>query len=1224
MRRFYLAVLMLLLTVSLEAIEKMKTIYSWKSLEFAFPNEHAKQTAINNGAFIPGAPVPIDVDVYVEEHKSKVFVSIPRFQDGVPLTLGYVTEQVSVDGNPIIAPYPNWDYNTLGSCDSITSVYRMQIDECGRLWILDTGVLKSKRICPPQLLVFSLRENVLITRYKFPKEYLKQDSLFVTVVVDIRDVDRGCKDTFAYIADVTGFALLVYDFRHSKSWKIVNNLFYPYPPYGTFNIKGDTFDLMDGILGLALGPIRDGDRTLYFHSLASRVEARVPASVIRNHTIFNENPEAAARSFVPFEHERSSQSAAEVMDRDGVLFFGLLSELAIGCWNSKHYPEYGGKNIRTVVSDSEKLQFPSGMKIVTSKNRRQELWVLTASFQRYMSNSLHANETNFRIQAGFVHELVRGTKCDVSSLRHLHTIHRSPRPSAFFTITVTSKTTFLTTHDIFFQRTRVLFISEVNIFSKVMEVTELKKIFTYEYVYAYVKQVSIRNSVCSCFINFRFIYNKAFREQYTSLRSLLSLLRSLHVYVMPCTMEIILFVIKNVTKIGKTYITFVTCKNLQNVNHLLQLKYFCYFNHFKLSSQMEKQTGSTLFCKENIFSREEIEMILRTKTLATFQTVKSKFSIKYNYQIPLTMPRLFVSHNYQPKIFYRSKLINYYYMYRLITFCVLFLITYFVPRHAIHIKIRINMSYFNLSKFLIKISRRETIYRSSFIYSRVAPINKVFMNVTLYCHIYSLLTQRLLTLDSLNDVKNRLPVPRENKSFGLLYTYLLPIVLPVVHSVRQTTKKEKIQINILIWYKLFVSLNCIKECTWNSLELETMIRWLSIVCFTVVSRAWLIPLPPTKNLANSLNVIYEWKYFDYDFGSEDARQAAITSGEYDYKSSVAIDVDKWNDLTFVTILRDKGVPSSVNVISKKTGKGGPLLKPYPDWNWAKAGNCSGITSVYRVAIDKCDRLWILDTGYNGNDAVCPPQLLTFDLHTSKLLKRAKIPINIATDLTTRNGLLVTPVVDTRGQRCEDTVVYIADVSGYGLIVYNGQSFKRFTSRAFLPDPKAGVYTIEGQSFKLEDGILGMAFSSRSSRLYFSPMSSYDFDFVESQELRNSQNGNVNYQVYHDILLTQASAKAVSDSGAIFFGLVNSTSIGCWNEQKPLVKSNFDVVAANSKTLQFTSGLKVKRSSRDEVLWALTNRYQKVATGTMNFNEVNFRILNGKVKDLICNSRCMPI
>ena len=33
-----------------------------------------------------------------------------------------------------------------------------------------------------------------------------------------------------------------------------------------------------------------------------------------------------------------------------------------------------------------------------------------------MSGTLHTNETNFRVQAGFVDELVRGTKCDARAL----------------------------------------------------------------------------------------------------------------------------------------------------------------------------------------------------------------------------------------------------------------------------------------------------------------------------------------------------------------------------------------------------------------------------------------------------------------------------------------------------------------------------------------------------------------------------------------------------------------------------------------------------------------------------------------------------------------------------------------------------------------------------------------------------------------------------------------
>nr|XP_033183503.1 uncharacterized protein LOC117153503 [Bombus vancouverensis nearcticus] len=837
MRQLCTWILLLLTIVNLRALEKLKIIYSWKSLDFVFPSEHARLAAIKSGNFIPGSPLPIDVDVYNGESKSTVFIAIPRFQDGVPLTLGYVTDEVSLDGNTLIAPYPNWSYNDAGNCASIISVYRMQIDECDRLWVLDTGKLGSKQVCPPKLHVFSLRDNKLIMLYRFPEhQYKNEDSLFVTVAVDVRDRTNNCKDTFAYIADVTGFALIVYDFRNSRSWKINNNLFYPYPPYGTFNIKGDTFDLMDGILGLALGPIHNGDRILYFHSLASRVESWVSTSVIRNYTLFHEKPEAAARSFVPFEHERSSQSVAEAMNHDGVLFYGLLSDLAIGCWNSKHYPQFGGKNNEIIVSNPETLQFPSGLKIITSKKGKQELWVLSVSFQRYMSGTLHSNETNFRIQAGFVDELVRGTKCDVS-------------------------------------------------------------------------------------------------------------------------------------------------------------------------------------------------------------TLGGRF------------------HRQRDKLFFR--------------------------------------------------------------------------------------------------------------------TMLTPWLLVV---------------------------------------------FLGIICQG--STSWIRSYNPfARNLENAMHVVYEWKYIDFDFGSEERRQAAISSGEYNYTTVNPIDVDRWRNLTFVTVIRDEGVPSSLNVISDKRGPGGPLLTPYPNWNWTSTKTCSSIISVYRVSIDRCNRLWVLDTGVIGDNRVCPAKLVVFDLTTSELLQQVEIPENIAINSTSGQGLLITPAVQTFNPDCDRTYVYIADVDGYGLIVYDGSSFRRLTSNAFNFDPRYINYTIEGTSFQLRDGIVGMAISPLTNNLYFSPMSSHNLDHADTYQLMLVQGDQVQYRVAEDILWTQASAKAVSRSGAVFFGLVNDTSIGCWNEFRSLNRENIGLVARNRRTLQFTSGLKVKDCHGKEELWALTNRYQRIAAGTLDYDDVNFRILKGDVGRLIRGTRC---
>jgi Major royal jelly protein len=125
---------------------------------------------------------------------------------------------------------------------------------------------------------------------------------------------------------VTGFGLIVYDYAMDKSWRVDNKLFYPYPNYGTYNIAGETFELMDGLFGLALTPrlqntIRSKrsiglrhygffgneafdynpeptDRFLYFHSLAAGTENRVPLRLIDNDTYWEANPGGSPAQFV--------------------------------------------------------------------------------------------------------------------------------------------------------------------------------------------------------------------------------------------------------------------------------------------------------------------------------------------------------------------------------------------------------------------------------------------------------------------------------------------------------------------------------------------------------------------------------------------------------------------------------------------------------------------------------------------------------------------------------------------------------------------------------------------------------------------------------------------------------------------------------------------------------------------------------------------------------------
>lgn len=52
------------------------------------------------------------------------FVTMPRFFSGIPVTLGTITG-VNGDGGPIIAPFPDYNWQQTGSCSGFTNVFRV-------------------------------------------------------------------------------------------------------------------------------------------------------------------------------------------------------------------------------------------------------------------------------------------------------------------------------------------------------------------------------------------------------------------------------------------------------------------------------------------------------------------------------------------------------------------------------------------------------------------------------------------------------------------------------------------------------------------------------------------------------------------------------------------------------------------------------------------------------------------------------------------------------------------------------------------------------------------------------------------------------------------------------------------------------------------------------------------------------------------------------------------
>lgn len=97
---------------------------------------------------------------------------------------------------------------------------------------------------------------------------------------------------------------------------------------------------------------------------------------------------------------------------------------------------------------------------------------------------------------------------------------------------------------------------------------------------------------------------------------------------------------------------------------------------------------------------------------------------------------------------------------------------------------------------------------------------------------------------------------------------------------------------------------------------------------------------------------------------------------------------------------------------------------------------------------------------------------------------------------------------------------------------------------------------------------------------------------------------------------------MSRTGAIFFQLAELTAVACWNIQKPFNDNNIVILALDEENLQYVSNMKIITNVHgEEELWFNTNRLQKTVNNSRKLNEINYRFIQGKVKDLIKGTAC---
>ncbi|CAH0723435.1 unnamed protein product, partial [Brenthis ino] len=378
--------ILILLACLAAARASLEVVNQWSLLQFDFPPD-----PVLLEKFQPENTVPAGLEVGWD----RIYIGIPRLRAGVPASLAWIPRSLPPGVSPVLQAYPDWSWHTAGrgdvNCTGLISVYRIRADRCNRLWVLDSGVLTSlddfRRVCPPKILIFDMATDRLVRSVYFPRELLRPSSLLTNLVLDESRSSASrhsatCDNIFAYITDTVAPGIIVYDGRRDNAWRVTHASMYPDPDLGEYDILGEKFTLMDGIIGVAYSPAQG---LLYYQPLATDRIFSVSTAVLAS------GPPAEGTDLpVNLVGRKSSQGIAIAVDpRDDTIIFSPITETAIAAWNpitNSH---------RVLAQDSEKLQFCADVRWAERDNGA--VWALSTRFQKYFKRSVSKHEINVRV-----------------------------------------------------------------------------------------------------------------------------------------------------------------------------------------------------------------------------------------------------------------------------------------------------------------------------------------------------------------------------------------------------------------------------------------------------------------------------------------------------------------------------------------------------------------------------------------------------------------------------------------------------------------------------------------------------------------------------------------------------------------------------------------------------------------------------------------------------------
>lgn len=248
-----------------KANDSFKVAYEWTHINFTWESlpRHSKTLKERTFKYIPDNVVPGGIKIY----GNRIFVTLPKLREGVPVSLAYFWRNDSTKTNIPFIPYPTWEDNNKESCWNFQNVQSIEIDTKGLMWVLDGNRMKGHNNCSCKLYLLDLKNNGKKNHsYTFPDNICSKVGGFLNDIV-IDETDGG----YAYITEfsLTDPGLIVYSREKNRSWKLRDSTMFLSIDAPIYKIDGKEVPKIGNIDGIALSPKKSNsnDKVLFYTAL---------------------------------------------------------------------------------------------------------------------------------------------------------------------------------------------------------------------------------------------------------------------------------------------------------------------------------------------------------------------------------------------------------------------------------------------------------------------------------------------------------------------------------------------------------------------------------------------------------------------------------------------------------------------------------------------------------------------------------------------------------------------------------------------------------------------------------------------------------------------------------------------------------------------------------------------------------------------------------------------